>query len=96
MKAAMGFFGTFLRLTIRVYQLLILPVMPVGGCRFHPNCSEYARQAIGRHGPFSGGWLAVKRLCRCHPWGEPGTDPVPSRAASKAPKGFSNVQGRAG
>jgi putative membrane protein insertion efficiency factor len=94
MKAVTGISGTLMRLVIRAYQLLIQPVMPAGGCRFHPSCSEYAHQAIGRHGAFSGGWLAIKRICRCHPWGAPGADPVPPR--NKAPRGLSNVSGRAG
>lgn len=63
---------------IRVYQLVIIPVMPAGGCRFHPTCSVYAQDAITQHGPFKGGWLAMKRIGRCHPWGKAGLDPVPS------------------
>jgi putative membrane protein insertion efficiency factor len=46
-------------------------------CRYWPSCSEYAREAIERHGALGGGWLAVRRLGRCHPWGGHGADPVP-------------------
>ena len=66
-----------LRGMIRGYQLLIVPVMPAGGCRFHPNCSAYAMDAVDAHGAVRGGWLALKRIVRCHPWGRSGFDPVP-------------------
>jgi putative membrane protein insertion efficiency factor len=46
-------------------------------CRYQPSCSAYAITAIERHGALKGGWLAIKRLCRCHPWGGSGFDPVP-------------------
>jgi uncharacterized protein len=46
-------------------------------CRYIPSCSEYAAIALDRHGATRGGWLAVRRLCRCHPWGGYGADPVP-------------------
>ncbi|PWL78399.1 membrane protein insertion efficiency factor YidD [Candidatus Gastranaerophilales bacterium] len=46
-------------------------------CRFYPTCSEYTRQAIVKYGIFKGGWLGLKRICRCHPWNEGGYDPVP-------------------
>ena len=46
-------------------------------CRFYPTCSEYTRQAIVKYGFFKGGWLGLKRICRCHPWKEGGYDPVP-------------------
>jgi len=47
-----------------------------GQCRFHPTCSQYAIDAIHKHGPWVGGWLAVKRISRCHPWGGSGHDPA--------------------
>ena len=49
-------------------------------CRFQPSCSRYAAEALIAHGPFRGGWLAARRLCRCHPWHPGGLDPVPGRA----------------
>jgi uncharacterized protein len=52
---------------------------PAGQCRFTPSCSEYALEAICRHGVARGGWLAVKRLLRCRPWGAHGPDPVPPK-----------------
>jgi uncharacterized protein len=68
---------------IRLYQVVISPVLaaamgPSGRCRFTPSCSHYARQAIGRHGAIVGASLAVRRLCRCHPWGQSGEDPPPA------------------
>ncbi|MBQ8065068.1 MAG: membrane protein insertion efficiency factor YidD [Prevotella sp.] len=61
---------------IRFYQLAISPLLGPS-CRFTPTCSEYARQAILKHGPFKGLYLAIRRLVRCHPWGGSGYDPVP-------------------
>lgn len=46
-------------------------------CRYAPSCSEYAAQALHKHGAIKGGWMAIKRLLRCHPWGGSGYDPVP-------------------
>ena len=63
-------------LPIRFYQLSISPLFPPS-CRFTPTCSQYAIEAIRRHGPFKGLWLALRRLSRCHPWGGYGYDPVP-------------------
>ncbi len=61
---------------VRFYQLTFSSL--VGNCcRFQPTCSEYAREAIKKYGIFKGGWLTVKRLCRCHPWAKGGYDPVP-------------------
>ena len=61
---------------IRVYQSTIGPALP-RSCRFAPSCSYYAYDAVERHGPLRGSWLALKRLARCHPWGGSGYDPVP-------------------
>ena len=63
---------------IRVYQWLVSPLLP-RACRFAPSCSEYAAEAIALHGVARGGWLALRRLLRCHPWGGDGFDPVPQR-----------------
>jgi putative membrane protein insertion efficiency factor len=71
--------GFVLLALIRAYQLLISPMFPPS-CRYFPTCSDYARQAVSRHGPLVGAWLALKRLARCHPWGGLGYDPVPDGA----------------
>lgn len=63
-------------LPIRVYQWCVSPLLPPG-CRFTPTCSAYAAEAIIRHGVLYGGWLALRRVLRCHPWGASGYDPVP-------------------
>lgn len=68
--------SALLLLPIRFYQRCISPLTPPA-CRFTPTCSQYAVEAIRKHGPFKGLWLAVKRICRCHPWGGSGYDPVP-------------------
>src|SRR5262245_66247752 len=67
-----------LRGAIRLYQLT-LAYFFVGACRYEPSCSAYAAEAVSRHGPVAGSWLAARRLCRCGPWGGSGYDPVPSR-----------------
>ena len=61
---------------IRFYRRAISPMTPPS-CRFTPTCSAYAEEAIRRHGPGRGTWLAVRRLARCHPFGGSGYDPVP-------------------
>jgi len=70
-------------LPIRVYQWTISPILP-RSCRFMPGCSEYAAEAILAHGPLTGGWLGLRRILRCHPWGGHGYDPVPGRAQPTA------------
>lgn len=69
-------------LGVRLYRWTISPAQvfifgPTGGCRFEPSCSAYALEAVRRHGALAGSWLTAKRLCRCHPWGGCGHDPVP-------------------
>ncbi len=61
---------------IRIYRLLISPLFPPS-CRFYPTCSQYAIEAIEKHGAFKGSLLAVKRIGRCHPFNPGGYDPVP-------------------
>lgn len=63
-------------LLIRFYQYGISPLLPPR-CRYTPTCSQYAVQAIRKHGTLKGGWLTAKRIARCHPWGGCGHDPVP-------------------
>lgn len=60
---------------VRGYQLAISPLLPPS-CRFHPSCSHYATEALERHGALRGGWLALRRILRCHPWHPGGHDPV--------------------
>jgi len=69
--------GIFLVLIpIYFYKYCISPFTPAS-CRYVPTCSEYALQAIRKYGPFKGGYLAIRRILRCHPWGGHGFDPVP-------------------
>ena len=63
-------------LFIRFYQVFISPLFPPT-CRFTPTCSAYAVTSVERYGVFRGGWLAVRRIARCHPWNPGGYDPVP-------------------
>ena len=63
-------------LFIRVYQYTISPYFPAS-CRYTPSCSVYGVEALKKHGPFKGGWLTIKRIFSCNPWGGSGYDPVP-------------------
>ena len=60
---------------IRIYKGVISPMLPAR-CRYTPTCSEYGLLAIKKYGPFKGGWLTLKRIGSCHPWGGHGHDPV--------------------
>jgi putative membrane protein insertion efficiency factor len=71
-------------LAVRLYRCTLSPALtflfgPLSQCRFTPSCSAYALEAIRIHGAFQGSWLALRRLGRCHPWGDCGHDPVPER-----------------
>ena len=61
---------------IRFYQYAISPMLPPR-CRYQPTCSQYAIEAVRKYGALKGGWLAARRIGRCHPWGGSGYDPVP-------------------
>lgn len=76
----MSFIGRMLALPLRglvwIYRYTISPLIGAN-CRYQPTCSAYAEEALQKHGAFKGGWLAAKRIGRCHPWGGSGYDPVP-------------------
>lgn len=71
----MHFMRSIAKLPIRFYKIAISPWLPMA-CRFTPTCSEYAEEAISKHGVLKGGLMAFKRISRCHPWGDSGHDPV--------------------
>jgi hypothetical protein len=73
MKSVMVYLLLFL---LKIYQGLISPFLP-NACRYQPTCSEYAKQALKKHGFSKGLRLAIKRISSCHPWGGSGYDPVP-------------------
>jgi hypothetical protein len=84
------------RFLIRAYQWTLSPLLtllggPGNGCRFHPTCSRYFLEAVERHGALRGGWLGLKRLARCHPWGGQGEDPVPEVEACHVHHSMLNV-----
>lgn len=68
-------------LLVRIYQWTIAPILPPR-CRFVPSCSQYMIDALREWGALRGTWLGLKRVLRCHPWGECGVDPVPHRHAT--------------
>lgn len=61
---------------VQIYQTVISPLLG-SNCRFTPTCSAYSIEALQKHGALRGGWLAIRRISRCHPWGGDGYDPVP-------------------
>ncbi|MGN6225233.1 membrane protein insertion efficiency factor YidD [Pseudoxanthomonas sp.] len=76
--------GQVLIAVLRVYKRFISPLLGPR-CRFVPSCSEYAMEAIARFGPMKGGWLAARRIGRCHPLHPGGHDPVPPARAGSSP-----------
>jgi putative membrane protein insertion efficiency factor len=74
----MKFLAFVLAALVRLYQLTLSSVTPAH-CRYLPSCSAYAHEALLAHGPLAGGWLALRRILRCQPWGGSGYDPVPPR-----------------
>ncbi len=68
--------GKFFIFLIRVYQYTLSPYLG-RSCRYTPTCSVYSVEAIQKYGPFKGGWMALKRILSCNPWGGSGYDPVP-------------------
>ncbi|MCH8862893.1 MAG: membrane protein insertion efficiency factor YidD [Proteobacteria bacterium] len=69
-------FARILALPVKAYRAVLSPLLRPS-CRYYPTCSDYALQALARHGALKGLWLALRRFCRCHPWGGSGLDPVP-------------------
>lgn len=67
---------TLLLALIRSYQYALRPLLGAN-CRFYPSCSDYAREALEKHGALKGSWLALRRILRCHPYHPGGYDPVP-------------------
>ena len=80
MKAFAAWISAGLIALLHFYKRRISPVLPPA-CRYLPTCSEYAVDAITIHGPLRGMWLGTRRICRCHPWGGSGWDPVPEKKA---------------
>jgi uncharacterized protein len=79
-----------MRAAILCYRYALSPVLP-GACRFQPTCSAYALEAISRFGAWKGGWLMLKRIGRCHPWGGWGYDPVPTAGCRHGSGGMVEV-----
>jgi putative membrane protein insertion efficiency factor len=79
-------------LAARLYRWTISPAQvflfgPTAGCRFEPSCSAYAIEAVQARGALMGSWLAARRVCRCHPWGGCGHDPVPEKRSPECEVG---------
>lgn len=67
---------------VKFYQNFISPFTPAS-CRYTPTCSQYSLEALRKHGPLKGGWLSIKRIASCNPWGGSGYDPVPDKLQKK-------------
>jgi len=76
MKFLLSLPSYFLIALVKFYKIIISPWLPMA-CRYTPTCSEYAMEALKKYSAIKGGWLAVKRISSCHPWGGHGHDPVP-------------------
>jgi len=72
-KKALAYLAIFF---VRFYQMVISPLFP-SSCRYTPTCSQYTVEALQKYGIFKGGWLGIKRIASCNPWGGHGHDPVP-------------------
>ena len=79
----MSLYERGVRAAHRGYKLTLSPLIGQS-CRYMPTCSDYGRDALIQHGPVKGGWLTVRRLCKCHPFGGSGYDPVPPRETALA------------
>ena len=77
-RAGMGIYESSVRGAHRAYKLTLSPLIG-NQCRFLPTCSDYGAQALIDHGPVRGGWLTLRRVCRCTPWCGSGYDPVPTK-----------------
>lgn len=75
-KQLFSFMKTILVFVVRAYQVMLSPYLP-NSCRYTPTCSQYMIEAVQKHGAWKGGWMGLKRIGRCHPWGGHGHDPVP-------------------
>lgn len=80
MKPVNTVIGWTLKALVICYRYLLSPAI-APACRYMPSCSAYALEALDRHGPWRGGWLALRRISRCHPWGGAGYDPIPDSSA---------------
>lgn len=87
--------GALLRGAIFVYRVTLSPLLG-RQCRYLPTCSQYADEAVARHGAWVGGWLALARVCRCHPFGPAGFDPVPDMPAEARRRPWRHARWRAG
>ena len=77
---------TLLLHALRAYRYVLRPILGAN-CRFYPSCSDYASEAIERHGAMAGSFLAACRLCRCHPFHPGGYDPVPDTLGPRRDRG---------
>jgi putative membrane protein insertion efficiency factor len=78
---------------IRFYQIAISPLKPPS-CRFYPTCSHYGLEAVERFGALKGGWLAIKRILKCHPFHPGGVDPVPEKWSIKKTRRLASHKGK--